>query len=313
VFEQLLAYEYYFASVQLALAMAGMGATLHLRDFAEVFRAPRSFALGYVCVLVGSPFLAFGIVHALGLEGGIAIGLILIAAVPGGTMSNLLTFFARANVALSIALTAAATLTCLVSTPFVLNVFGANELPGVVTMPVGKIAVDIFVVLLIPLALGMAAGAHFEDKREAISKWCIRGSIGAILILVIVSSGSGRIAPTDQGMLPLIAMAVLSAGLFAMAMIAGRLFLLPRSDLVTVSIETCFRNTNLALLIKASVFPAIPGVEDLFADQVLYIALLYGTFGLLFAFPAMLINRRMTPDPLASVMNDSQSSPVEAA
>jgi BASS family bile acid:Na+ symporter len=146
----------------------------------------------------------------------------------------------------------------------------------------------------------MAVGAYFEDNREAISKWCIRGSIGAILILVIVSTGSGRIAPTDQDMLPLIAMAVLSAGLFAMAMIAGRLFLLPRSDLVTVSIETCFRNTNLALLIKASVFPAIPGVEDLFADQVLYIALLYGTFGLLFAFPAMLINRRMTPDPLRS-------------
>jgi hypothetical protein len=46
---------------------------------------------------------------------------------------------------------------------------------------------------------------------------------------------------------------------------------------------------------------------------VLYIVLLYGAFGFLFAFPAMLINRRMTPDPLASVMNDSQSSPVEAA
>ena len=113
MFERLLAYEYYFASVQLALAMAGMGATLHIRDFAEVLRAPRAFALGYVCVLVGSPFLALGVVHALGLDGGIAIGLILIAAVPGGTLSNLLTYFARANVALSIALTAAATLTCL--------------------------------------------------------------------------------------------------------------------------------------------------------------------------------------------------------
>ena len=177
-------------------------------------------------------------------------------------------------------------------------------------MPVAKIAVDIFVVLLIPLVVGMAAGARFDGKRDVISKWCIRGSLGVIVVLVVVSSGSGRISPSDHGLLPLAAMAVLAAGLFAMAMIVGRSFMLSRHDLVTVSIETCFRNTNLALLIKASAFPAIPGVADPFADQVLYIALLYGLFGSLFAIPAMLINRRMTPEIKDIEPQSMKTSPV---
>jgi BASS family bile acid:Na+ symporter len=295
VFEQLLAYEYYFASAQLALAMAGMGATLRLGDFGAVFRTPRAFSVGYACVLLGSPFVALGVVSLFGLKGGIATGLILVAAVPGGTLSNLLTYFARANVALSIALTAAATLTCLVSTPLVLNAFAASELPGAITMPARRIAIDIFVVLLIPLALGMAAGTRFEAQRGAISKWCIRASLAAILVLATVGTGSGRIEAGEYGMITLVAMATLAAALFAMAMLAGRLVGLPRRDLVTVGIETCFRNMNLGLLIKASVFPAIPGVADPFADQVLFVALLYGGFGALLALPATLINRRMEP------------------
>lgn len=300
MFEQLLAYEYYFAATQLAFAMAGMGATLRIEDFAAVFRSPRAFGLGYVCVLLGSPFVALGIVHAFGLSGGIATGLILVAAVPGGTLSNLLTYFARANVALSIALTATATLTCLVSTPLVLNTFAASELPGAVTMPAGRIAIDIFMVLLIPLALGMAAGARFEEARASISKWCIRASLAAILLLAVVGTGSGRVEAGEYGLVTLAAMAVLAVALFAMAMIAGRVFRLPRRDLVTVGIETCFRNMNLALLIKAAIFPAIPGVADPFADQVLFVALLYGGFGGLIALPVTLIHRRMEPAPATS-------------
>ena len=81
--------------------MAGMGATLRPADFGAVFRAPRAFGVGYACVLFSSPFVALGVVHAFGLTGGIATGLVLVAAVPGGTLSNLLTYFARGNVALT--------------------------------------------------------------------------------------------------------------------------------------------------------------------------------------------------------------------
>jgi BASS family bile acid:Na+ symporter len=249
--------------------------------------------LGYACVLIGSPFVALGIVALFGLSGGIATGLILVAAVPGGTLSNLLTYFARANVALSIALTATATLTCLASTPVVLNTFARAELPGAVEMPVGRIAIDIFVVLLIPLAIGMAAGARFEYRRQSISRGCIRASLGVLLILAVVGTGSGRIEPGEYGLVALAAMGALALALFALAMFSGRLLGLPRRDLVAVGIETCFRNMNLGILIKASVFPAIPGVEDPFADQVLFVALLYGGFGALVALPAMLVHRRV--------------------
>jgi BASS family bile acid:Na+ symporter len=291
-FERLLAYEYYFASAQLALAMIGMGATLHPRDFVTILRVPKSFLVGYFCVLVLSPLVAVLISKLFVLEAGIATGIVLIAAVPGGTMSNLLTFFARANVALSIALTACATLTCLISTPIILNFFAADLLPSAVVMPARAIAADIFMALLLPLCAGMALGANFEAYRPKITKYCIQASLAAILILVVVSSGSGRIHPNDYGLVTPVAMVTFGLLLLMIPAVIATAMRIPREDAVTIAIETCFRNCNLALLIKATVFPAVPGVADPFADQVLFVALVYGMVGTVISVPVTIWNRR---------------------
>ena len=291
MFESLLAYEYYLASAQLALAMVGMGATLHVRDFLAIARTPTSFVVGYLSVLLLSPFIALGLTRVIPLEAGIAVGLLLIAAVPGGTMSNLLAYFARSNVALSVALTAAATVTCLVSTPLVLNAFAGHLLPGQVVMPARAIAFDIFVALLLPLAAGMALGARFDEHRQRIAKVSIRASLLTILGLVVISAGSGRVEAGQYGLISIAAMIALGLSLFVASVSIARVAGFAHRDVVTIGLETCFRNGNLAVLIKATVFPAIPGTPDPFADQVFFVALLYGMVGTAIAVPVTVANR----------------------
>ncbi|HEY8504783.1 MAG TPA: hypothetical protein VIL46_09390, partial [Gemmataceae bacterium] len=98
-------YEYPLAQAQLVLFMLGMGATLTWRDFAVVFRKPRALSWGLAWVLAGGPLLAVAVAEVAGLPAGVGFGLLLVAALPGGTLSNFLTYLARGNVALSIALT----------------------------------------------------------------------------------------------------------------------------------------------------------------------------------------------------------------
>ena len=114
-------YEYWFAAVQLVLAMLGMGATLTGRDFRDVVSEPRAVSLGTIIQIVIVPLSAYLFLRLLGIQDGVAVGLALIAAIPGGTVSNIFTFLARGNSALSISITALTTLACLVTTPLILS------------------------------------------------------------------------------------------------------------------------------------------------------------------------------------------------
>jgi BASS family bile acid:Na+ symporter len=271
-----LRHEYAFASTQLVFAMMGMGATVQRSDFVAVVRRPTAVTAGLALQLVGAPLLAAAIVAALGLPPGIAVGIVLIGAIPGGSLSNLFTFFARGNVALSITLTGVTTLACLVTTPVVLRLLAAQHLPAGFEMPAGRIAFEIAVCLLGPLAIGMAVGAASAGHRDAFSRWCIRVSLGVIALMAVGSGLAGRIDPVAYGVPAIAAMVLFAIGLQAVAFATGLGLRLPRADRLALAVEVTIRNTNLGLLIKASVLPARPGVADPVGDGMFFVALLYG-------------------------------------
>ncbi|NNL10258.1 MAG: bile acid:sodium symporter family protein, partial [Pseudomonadales bacterium] len=153
--ELYLRFEYHLAFVQLVLAMAGMGATLRLSDFAAVAAAPAAFLLGFAMQLLMVPGVAALAMFVFSLDPGVAVGLAIIAAVPGGTTSNIYTFFARGNIALSIAITAVTSLVCLASVPIILDFLISDYVPSDFAMPRARIAMEVLVTLLIPLAAGM--------------------------------------------------------------------------------------------------------------------------------------------------------------
>ena len=281
-----LKYEYWLAFTQLFLAMLGMGATLQISDFVAVSKAPKAMLSGLGIQVFLVPLSAFLILMSLDINPGVAIGLVIIAAIPGGTTSNIYTFFARGHVALSIAITAITTVACLVTVPVVLRLLLSEYVPPDFSLPVGKIAGETLSAILIPLALGMIIFKKLPAYTEQISKWAIRLSLMIIVLIIIGASTSGRIDWTAFGASNAAILAGFTLLLMWLGLFVPRMLGLERSDIVAIDMEVSVRNVNLAVLIIASLFPASnPDVAEL-GSMALFTALAYGA---LMMVPALIL------------------------
>jgi BASS family bile acid:Na+ symporter len=276
-------YEYWFAAFQLVMAMLGMGATLSTRDFGDVVREPKPVILGLIVQIILVPLAAFLFLRGLGVDGGVAIGIALIAAIPGGTTSNIFTFFARGNSALSISITGLTTLACMITTPLILTALISDSLPVGFAMPVGQIGTEIALTLLLPLGLGMLYLYLYPAPAATVSKWCIRASLLGILLIVIGSISAGRLNLEVFGLDNVLLVLSFTLLLVVTGWVAPRLLRLPRADSTAIEFEVIVRNTNLGVLLKASLFPASAAATGQLGDTVLFTLLLYGGLQLIIA------------------------------
>ena len=162
-----LEYEYWVAAVQLVLAMLGMGAGLQLTDFKKVVLHPKAVTVGLAMQLVVVPLTALGFITMTELPPGMVIGIAIVAAIPGGTVSNIFTFMARGNVPLSISITALTSVACLVTTPMILDFLISDYMTDKFSMPATKVAIEIGLCLLLPLALVWAFYSVFPIMLSA--------------------------------------------------------------------------------------------------------------------------------------------------
>lgn len=289
-------YEYFIATAQLVLAMLGMGALLAPADFILEIKRPRSLLVGLGCQWMFVPLVAVALGSMLSVPAGIAAGMVLLAAVPGGTTSNIYTLFARGNIALSISLTSITTVAALLTTPLILQLLLGQYLPEDFNMPTGRIALDIFGALILPLMIGMWI-RHSWNPRTAvlISRWSIRLSLSLIVVMVIGASGSGRLNPEAYGLAGIGVLVLFFFCVQCVVLLAGRLTGMGRQDSVAVLIEAGYRNVSLAVAVKAVVFPAQTGVLDPIGDAVLFAILIYGGISMILALLPVFINRRLTP------------------
>lgn len=274
-------YEYWFAAIQLILAMLGMGATLSIADFARILRTPFAAIVGIVMQLLLVPVMALGFISLPSVAGPVVIGIALLAALPGGTTSNIFTHFARGNSALSICITAVTTLACLITTPLILGFLVAGHIPADFVMPVGRIASEIGLTLLLPLALGMLVLQFKPNSAALFSSWCIRLSLLFIVFIVIGSSSAGRLDVdafgNDNVFTVMLFMMLIAAG----SMLIPRLLGMKSADCSAIEIEVTVRNVNLGVLINASLFPASDPALAETGSIVLLTVLLYGGVQLL--------------------------------
>src|SRR5262249_53423953 len=131
------------AQVQLVLFMMGMGATLAIADFLTIFRQPRYLVVGAICQFLISPLLALFVNWAFDLPPGIAVGLILVAVMPGGNLSKVFAYLGRGNLALSITLTKFGTVAALITVPLSLRFFAVQYVSDDFEMPVGQVMADV--------------------------------------------------------------------------------------------------------------------------------------------------------------------------
>lgn len=281
MFDLYVQYEYWFAAAQLLLAMMGMGATLTAKDFKDVLVEPKAVSIGLGLQLIVVPITIYLLIKAFGLSDGIAVGFALIAAIPGGTVSNIFTHFAKGNIALSISVTAITTIACLATTPIILDFLIAPYMPDDFDMPAGKIATEIGLFLLIPLAVGMLVLKYLPKYAEAFSQLGIRGSLFVIVLIVIGSLGAGRLDLKAFGLTNIALVFILAVILAVLSRPVGKLLSLSKADITALEMEVSVRSVNLGLLIKASLFPAAAAANDEFGNTILFTLLLYGGFQLI--------------------------------
>ncbi|MCA9524470.1 MAG: bile acid:sodium symporter family protein [Myxococcales bacterium] len=278
--------EPFLIPAQLALAMLGMGATLSVRDFRDIVRFPAGLAIGYLTQLLFIPALGLLFIWLFGLGPGWAVGLILLTAVPGGAFSNLLTFFARGNVPLSIAVTTITTVSCIVTVPLVIRVFAAQHMPPEFVFPAARIIMEIIFYLLIPLASGMLLFRFLRGGSEGISRWAIRASMLLVVVIALGAMGSGKIKIPEYGWGPpllIVAFAlVMHVATAQLCRVLGRY----DEDTVTLTIEVTVRNVPVGLLVYHHFFA---GQAE--QGHVLYTLLFYAGLSGPLSLPLLLKHR----------------------
>lgn len=290
-------YEYWFAAFQLIFAMFGMGATLTVSDFTNELKSPKGVTIGTLIQLVAVPLAAYLFINLTGIVGGIAIGIALIAAIPGGTTSNIFTYMAKGNSALSIAITAITTLACLATTPLILSLLITEYLPASFTMPKQQIMTEIALTLLLPLVIGMYVLRSLPNHAPWISKWSIRASLFGILLIIIGSSSAGRLDAAAFGSTNIQLVILFVVALAIIAWLIPKICGISKHSSTAIEMEVIVRNVNLGVLIKASMFPASAAVAQgdssiNIGDMVLFTILLYGAVQMLIAAVLIVFKRR---------------------
>ncbi|MCI0685562.1 MAG: bile acid:sodium symporter [Gemmataceae bacterium] len=282
-------YEEWLARLQLVCFMVGMGVTLAVADFVKVAQQPRSLCLGLIGQICVIPLMALAISRLFKLDGPIALGLILVSAMPGGSVSKVFAYLGRGNAPLSITLTAVSTLATVVTVPVTLRLLATEYVPSDFEMPVGKIVLDVVLYLLVPLAAGMIVGRTWPQRQRTIGRWAVRLGFIPLLLIVIGSIAAGRIHPAEYGLLTPVAIVLFCVIGQQLNMAPFYLLRLPRADRMAVGIEATMRNMNLALLLKSSLF----GAEGPLADGVLFVVLFYGAVAFFAGVPLALNHRRL--------------------
>ena len=153
------------APLCLALIMLGLGLGLTIQDFTRIIKIPRDFFIGFICQIILLPIIAFAIIKILNIPAELAIGVMLIAAAPGGVTSNILTKFANGDVALSVSLTAIVSLISIISVPFIvfnsINFFEINNVTKDISM--AEISLKMFFIVTVPIIIGMIIKHFAED------------------------------------------------------------------------------------------------------------------------------------------------------
>jgi bile acid:Na+ symporter, BASS family len=293
LFEHYPPYHHLVASTQLVLAMFGMGIVTRARDFIELVLEPKPMITGLLYQLLGIPLLTAALVYLIKLPPEVVVGLVLIAAMPGGALSNIYTHLGKGNAALSVALTGVMTLLALVTAPLILRLLAGRFLPPEFDMPVAVIMREIFVFLLLPLFIGMIVGRFMEEKKaNACSKWAVRASLLVLAVLVVGSMGSGSLDFSRYSLrIPLLIF--LYCLVIQLIVLRGSRLLLGFSDrdAMALGIESSMKNINLAVLIASSLF-GITGPTGEFGAGVLFVLLVYGGVSLGVAASPMMSNLR---------------------
>lgn len=253
-----------FLPLALALVMFGLGLTLTMDDFARVLRFPKAALIALVCQMVVLPALCLGMVYLFGLDGALAVGMMLLAASPGGPSANLFSHIAGGNVALNITLTAINSVLAVFTMPVVVALAYTLFLDGDGSLGLrpDKFA-QVFAIVLVPVAIGMAVHRRFRAWSER-----MRGTVKILSIVVlalVVAAAVGKNFETLTENIGTLASICLSFAVLSLTIgyFVPRLFRVDTDQAIASAMEIGIHNGAIAIAVAASVLHedamAVPG------------------------------------------------------
>ena len=246
------------APLALALIMFGLGLGLTTSDFLRVIKTPKDFIVGFLSQVILLPIIAFGLILIIPMPIEIAMGVMIIAAAPGGVTSNVLTKFANGDVALSVSLTAVVSLLAIFIVPFI--IFNSANFIGVeITKEISmiNIAIKMFLVVTVPILFGMIVRSLMTDF--IILKTLIIQRLSIILFLIVFISI--WIEEWDR-IVSFIARAGLVTGILNLVMIfvgyyVAKMFASGVPQRKCISLECGLQNGTLAVVVATQLFDEI--------------------------------------------------------
>ena len=250
-----------FTEVLLPLALAfimfGMGLGLTIKDFTRLWKTPIAVGAGLLGQIILMPLIAFIICVLFELDAALAVGLMILAACPGGTMSNVFSQLAKANLALSVSLTAISTFICVFSTPFIIQ-FAVNSFSGdkIIAFSLLETAIGLFVVTLVPVIIGISIRHYcklWAEKSEVYFRRFSLFFMVAMIIALVIKERSLLISSFEQVFFACLALNFLTV---LMGLLMAKMCSLSFTDALTLAIEVGIQNATLAILIAISFLDA---------------------------------------------------------
>ena len=265
-----------FLPISLAIIMFSLGITLVVEDFKRVVVQPKDFALGAVSQIVLLPLIAFVLVSVWPIEPALAVGVMIIAACPGGVTSNLLTYLARGDTALSVSLTAVISIISVVTIPIIVSfALGQFADEAGVELSIGSTVIGIFLITTVPVIIGMLVKGlrpGFAERTERPLR------IAATVLFIVIVLGA--ILRDRHNIVPYFVQAgpvtlVLNVVMMALAFYGARLFRLGRRQGIAISLECGLQNGTLGIFVAATLL----GNTTMLIPSAIYSLIMFATAG----------------------------------
>ena len=271
-----------FLAASLIIIMLGMGLSLVAADFKRIIIYPKAIFVGLVNQLILLPLIGFAIAISFPLTPEIAIGLMILAACPGGPTSNLITHLAKGDTALSVTLTALSSFITLLTIPFIINfaLIHFQDAGQVIQLDVVETITRIFIIIIIPIIIGMII-RRYREKFALRMANPVRKASGIVIALVII----GILIKERENIVSYFQQAgivalVLNVATMLVGYYSAKLFKIKDRRAISISIESGIQNGTLAM----SIAIVLLGSTELAITPAIYSLLMFFTGGLAIYF-----------------------------